>query len=51
MEWEEPRFAEICLACEVSSYANAELDDARASDSISGRESRGADAIVACALS
>ncbi|HYL62573.1 MAG TPA: hypothetical protein VE077_08120 [Candidatus Methylomirabilis sp.] len=26
MEWEEPGFAEISLACEVSSYANAELD-------------------------
>lgn len=28
MEWEEPRFVEISLACEVSSYANAELDGA-----------------------
>ena len=28
MEWEKPEFAEISLACEVSSYANAELDNA-----------------------
>jgi coenzyme PQQ precursor peptide PqqA len=27
MEWGKPEFVEISLACEVSSYANAELDD------------------------
>jgi hypothetical protein len=25
MEWTTPRHEEICLSCEVSSYANAEL--------------------------
>jgi coenzyme PQQ precursor peptide PqqA len=25
MEWETPEFVEISLACEISSYANAEL--------------------------
>jgi coenzyme PQQ precursor peptide PqqA len=38
MQWETPEFEEISLACEISSYANAELampirakaDDARA---------------------
>jgi coenzyme PQQ precursor peptide PqqA len=25
MEWEKPEFVEISLACEISSYANAEL--------------------------
>lgn len=28
MEWEKPEFVEVSLACEVSSYANAELDGA-----------------------
>ena len=28
MEWETPEFREISLQCEVSSYANAELEDA-----------------------
>ncbi|HKW56728.1 MAG TPA: pyrroloquinoline quinone precursor peptide PqqA [Candidatus Acidoferrum sp.] len=28
MEWEKPEFSEISLACEVSSYANAELNGA-----------------------
>ncbi len=27
MEWEKPEFVEISLACEISSYANAELGD------------------------
>jgi coenzyme PQQ precursor peptide PqqA len=27
MEWEKPEFVEISLACEISSYANAELSD------------------------
>lgn len=27
MEWENPEYFEISLACEISSYANAELDD------------------------
>jgi coenzyme PQQ precursor peptide PqqA len=27
MEWEKPEFAEISLACEISSYANAELSE------------------------
>jgi coenzyme PQQ precursor peptide PqqA len=31
MEWEKPEFVEISLACEISSYANAELEDASAS--------------------
>jgi coenzyme PQQ precursor peptide PqqA len=30
MEWETPEFREISLQCEVSSYANAELEDAPA---------------------
>jgi coenzyme PQQ precursor peptide PqqA len=25
MEWEKPEFVEVSLACEISSYANAEL--------------------------
>ncbi len=25
MQWEKPEFDEISLACEISSYANAEL--------------------------
>lgn len=25
MQWETPEFTEISLACEISSYANAEL--------------------------
>jgi coenzyme PQQ precursor peptide PqqA len=27
MEWEKPEFVEIPLACEVSGYANAELNE------------------------
>ena len=27
MEWEKPEVVEISLACEISSYANAELGD------------------------
>lgn len=27
MEWEKPEIVEISLACEISSYANAELGD------------------------
>jgi coenzyme PQQ precursor peptide PqqA len=27
MEWEKPEFVEISLACEISSYANAELSE------------------------
>jgi coenzyme PQQ precursor peptide PqqA len=27
MEWEKPELTEISLACEISSYANAELED------------------------
>lgn len=27
MEWEKPEFVEISLACEISSYANAELGE------------------------
>lgn len=27
MDWEKPEFVEISLACEVSSYANAQLND------------------------
>jgi coenzyme PQQ precursor peptide PqqA len=30
MEWEKPEFVEISLACEISSYANAELGDSPA---------------------
>lgn len=30
MEWEKPECVEISLACEISSYANAELDEAPA---------------------
>jgi len=25
MEWTKPEFEEICLNCEINSYANAEL--------------------------
>jgi coenzyme PQQ precursor peptide PqqA len=32
MEWEKPEFAEISLACEISSYANAELSVSPAAD-------------------
>jgi coenzyme PQQ precursor peptide PqqA len=28
MQWEKPEFAEISLACEIGSYANAELEAA-----------------------
>ena len=27
MDWEKPKFVEVPLACEVSSYANAELEE------------------------
>ena len=27
MDWEKPEVVEISLACEISSYANAELGD------------------------
>jgi coenzyme PQQ precursor peptide PqqA len=27
MEWEKPEIVEISLACEISSYTNAELGD------------------------
>ena len=30
MEWEKPEFVEISLACEISSYASAELSDSPA---------------------
>jgi hypothetical protein len=30
MEWETKEFVEISLACEISSYANAELSEAPA---------------------
>jgi coenzyme PQQ precursor peptide PqqA len=30
MEWENPDFVEISLACEISSYANAELSESPA---------------------
>jgi coenzyme PQQ precursor peptide PqqA len=30
MEWEKPEFVEISLACEISSYANAELGESPA---------------------
>jgi coenzyme PQQ precursor peptide PqqA len=30
MEWEKPEFVEISLACEISSYANAEMSDSPA---------------------
>jgi coenzyme PQQ precursor peptide PqqA len=28
MHWEKPEFVEVSLACEVSGYANAELNEA-----------------------
>ena len=28
MEWDKPEFVEISLACEVSGYANADLNEA-----------------------
>lgn len=28
MHWEKPEIVEISLSCEVSGYANAELDEA-----------------------
>jgi coenzyme PQQ precursor peptide PqqA len=30
MEWKKPEFIEISLACEISSYANAELGESTA---------------------
>jgi coenzyme PQQ precursor peptide PqqA len=30
MEWDKPEYVEISLACEISSYANAELGDSQA---------------------
>lgn len=27
MQWEKPEFVEVSLACEISSYTNAELDE------------------------
>jgi coenzyme PQQ precursor peptide PqqA len=30
MQWEKPEFVEISLACEISSYANAELSESPA---------------------
>jgi coenzyme PQQ precursor peptide PqqA len=30
MEWEKPEFVEVSLACEISSYANAEWSEAPA---------------------
>jgi coenzyme PQQ precursor peptide PqqA len=30
MEWEKPEFVEVSLACEIGSYANAELSEAPA---------------------
>jgi coenzyme PQQ precursor peptide PqqA len=30
MEWEKPEFVEVSLACEISSYANAELSESPA---------------------
>jgi coenzyme PQQ precursor peptide PqqA len=30
MQWEKPEFVEVSLACEVSGYANAELNEALA---------------------
>lgn len=32
MEWEKPEVVEISLACEISSYANAELEDERTTE-------------------
>jgi len=28
MQWEKPEFVEISLACEINSYANAEMNEA-----------------------
>jgi coenzyme PQQ precursor peptide PqqA len=33
MEWEKPEFVEVSLACEISSYANAELAESPATPS------------------
>jgi coenzyme PQQ precursor peptide PqqA len=30
MEWEKPEFVEVSLACEISSYTNAELAESPA---------------------
>jgi len=30
MQWEKPEYFEISLACEISSYANAQLGDSTA---------------------
>jgi coenzyme PQQ precursor peptide PqqA len=35
MEWEKPEFVYIPLACEISSYANAELSESPAKPSSS----------------
>jgi coenzyme PQQ precursor peptide PqqA len=34
MEWEKPEFVGISLACEVSSYANAELSESPAQPAV-----------------
>jgi coenzyme PQQ precursor peptide PqqA len=36
MEWEKPEFVEMSLACEISSYANAELSESPAKPSSAG---------------
>jgi coenzyme PQQ precursor peptide PqqA len=35
MEWEKPEFVEVSLACEISSYASAELSEGAAKPSSS----------------
>jgi coenzyme PQQ precursor peptide PqqA len=41
MEWEKPEFVEVSLACEISGYANAELDAAANQEKPEGRAFRG----------
>jgi hypothetical protein len=38
MQWETPNCVEISLACEISSYANAELAFAAESEPLNGSD-------------
>jgi coenzyme PQQ precursor peptide PqqA len=37
MQWEKPEFVEILLACEIGSYANAELKQAQKQEQTDAR--------------
>jgi coenzyme PQQ precursor peptide PqqA len=38
MQWEKPEFVEISLACEISSYANAELPGSEKGEALRGAQ-------------